>query len=170
MPKFKNLAVLAAAVQAGRRYARTNPDKAAKYVDQAASFVDKQTKGRYSGQIGGVVGKVKGAAGLPQTSGTGGYPADAGYGAAGYGTTPPVTPPVTPSTTTPPSTATGPSVTRPATGGAGGTTGTRGTGASTNGPSSTPSTPSPLTTTRPGSMPTGPDKPTERNLPGSKDV
>ena len=36
MPKIKNLAALAAAVEAGRRYARNNPDKAGRYVDQAA--------------------------------------------------------------------------------------------------------------------------------------
>ena len=100
MPKIKNLAALAAAVEAGRRYARNNPDKAGKYVDQAAAFVDKQTKGKYHGQIGGVVDKVKGAAGIPRTSGTvQGFEANAGYGThSGYGRT---TPPVTPSTTTP---------------------------------------------------------------------
>jgi hypothetical protein len=64
MPKIKNLAALAAAVEAARRYARNNPDKAAKYLDQAAAFLDKQTKGKYSGQIRGVTGKVKSAAGL----------------------------------------------------------------------------------------------------------
>lgn len=107
MPRIKNLAALAAAVQAGRTYARNNPDKAGRYVDQAASFLDKQTKGRYSGQIDGVVGKIKSAAGLPGTSrrtGNGsvqGYEANAGYGRhEGYG----ATPPVTPSSTTPPST------------------------------------------------------------------
>lgn len=102
MPKIKNLAALAAAVEAGRRYARNNPDKAGKYVDQAAAFVDKQTKGKYSGQIDGVVGKVKGAAGLPRTSRTvQGFEANPGYGRhEGYGRTAPVTPPVTPSTTT----------------------------------------------------------------------
>ena len=73
MPKLKNLAALAAAVEAARRYARSNPDKAAKYLDQAAAFLDKQTKGKYSGQISGVVGKVKSAAGLPQNSRTQGY-------------------------------------------------------------------------------------------------
>ena len=113
MPKFKNLAVLAAAVEAGRRYARSNPDKAAKYLDQAAAFVDKQTKGKYSGQIDGVAGKVKGAAGLPQTPPTQGYEANTGYGRPGYGSTPPVTPPVTPSTTTPPTSAARPPVTPP---------------------------------------------------------
>lgn len=112
MPKIKNLAALAAAVEAGRRYARNNPDKAGKYVDQAAAFVDKQTKGKYSGQIDGVVTKVKGAAGLPRTSRTTqGFEANAGYGRhEGYGRTAPVTPPVTPSTTTPPSSTRGSAV------------------------------------------------------------
>jgi hypothetical protein len=112
MPKIKNLAALAAAVEAGRRYARNNPDKAGKYVDQAASFVDKQTKGKYSGQIDGVVSKVKGAAGLPRTARpTQGFEANAGYGRhEGYGRTTPVTPSTTTPSTTPPnvaSTATG---------------------------------------------------------------
>ncbi len=108
MPKMKNLAALAAAVQAGR------------YVDQAAAFLDKQTKGRYSGQIGGVVSKVKNAAGLPQTS-----PGAQSFGAnAGYGTTQGRTTPVTPSATTPmtppttpttPSSTTVPPVTTPTT-------------------------------------------------------
>ena len=70
MPKIKNLAALVAAVEGARRYARSNPDKAAKYIDQAAAFLDKQTKGKYHGQVEGVVGKVKGA-GLPQSSGNG---------------------------------------------------------------------------------------------------
>jgi len=70
MPKLKNLAALAAAIEAARRYARSNPDKAAKYLDQAAAFVDKQTKGKYTTKVDGVVKQVKGAAGLPQTSGT----------------------------------------------------------------------------------------------------
>ena len=79
MPKLKKLAMLAAAVEAGRRYARSNPDKAGKYVDQAAAFVDKQTKGKYAGQIGGVTDKVKGAAGLPRgPRATQGFEANAG--------------------------------------------------------------------------------------------
>jgi MT0933-like antitoxin protein len=115
MPKIKNLAALAAAVEAGRRYARSNPDKAGRYVDQAAEFVDNQTKGKYRGQIEGVVSKVKGAAGLPNTPRHGvvgngsvqGFEANAGYGKhQGYGQSTPLTPPVTPSTTTP---STGPS-------------------------------------------------------------
>ena len=88
MPKIKNLAALVAAVEGARRYARSNPDKAAKYIDQAAAFLDKQTKGKYHGQVEGVVGKVKSAAGLPQSSGNGtqSYVANAGYGKhQGYG-------------------------------------------------------------------------------------
>jgi hypothetical protein len=101
MPKLKNLAALAAAVEAGRRYARKNPDQAGKYMDQAAAFVDKQTKGKYSGQIHGVVGKVKSAAGLPPTT-TQAYDTNVGYGKhQGYGASP-VTP--DPLTTTTPST------------------------------------------------------------------
>ena len=106
MPKIKNLAALAAAVEAARRYARSNPDKAAKYLDQAAAFLDKQTKGKYSGQVSGVVGKVKSAAGLPQNSRTQGYETNAGYGAhAGYGGSAVAPDPLTttaPSTTPPP--------------------------------------------------------------------
>ena len=105
MPKLKNLAALAAAVEAGRRYARKNPDKAGKYVDQAAAFVDKQTKGKYSGQIHGVIGKVKSAAGLPPTT-TQTYDTNVGYGKhQGYGASPTAPDPLTttaPSTTPPP--------------------------------------------------------------------
>lgn len=100
MPKLKTLAALAAAVEAGRRYARKNPDQAGKYVDQAAAFVDKQTKGKYSGQIHGVVGKVKSVGGLPPTT-TQAYDTNVGYGKhQGYGASPATPDPLT--TTTPP--------------------------------------------------------------------
>ena len=153
MPKIKNLAALAAAVEAGRRYARNNPDKAGKYVDQAASFVDKQTKGKYSGQIDGVVNKVKGAAGLPRTPRTAqGFEASAGYGKhQGYGRTTPVTPPVTPSTTTPSSTTT--SATTPP------NTASTTTGSGTTVP--------PVTT--PPTSAVDPDR-TGGHFPGSKDI
>ena len=101
MPKLKTLAALAAAVEAGRRYARKNPDQAGKYVDQAAAFVDKQTKGKYSGQIHGVVGKVKSVGGLPPTT-TQAYDTNVGYGKhQGYGASPATPDPLT-TTTTPP--------------------------------------------------------------------
>ena len=64
MAMIKKLAVIAAAAEAARRYAKKNPDKASKYLDQAAQFVDKQTKGKYSGQIDGVTQKAKGVAGI----------------------------------------------------------------------------------------------------------
>lgn len=76
MALLKRLALLATAAEAARRYAKSNPDKAAKYLDQAASFVDKQTKGKYSGQIRGAADKAKGFAGIRQTP---------GYGATGDG-------------------------------------------------------------------------------------
>ncbi|MFC5209759.1 antitoxin [Pseudonocardia sulfidoxydans] len=64
MGLIKKLAVLGGAAEAARRYAQKNPDKAGRFVDQAADFVDKQTKGKYKGQISGAAGKVKGAAGI----------------------------------------------------------------------------------------------------------
>ena len=101
MPLFRKLAVLATAAEAARRYAKSNPDKAARLVDQAAQFVDKQTKGKYSGQIQGAAAKAKGAAGIRQTPGHGpagngysqGYDQNAGYGkTAGYTAPPPPRP------------------------------------------------------------------------------
>jgi hypothetical protein len=89
MALIKRLALLATAAEAARRYAKSNPDKAAKYLDQAASFVDKQTKGKYSGHIRGAADKAKGMAGIRQTPGYGatggnghtqGYDQNAGFG------------------------------------------------------------------------------------------
>jgi hypothetical protein len=71
MPLFRKLATLATVAEVARRYAKSNPDQAAKFVDQAAQFVDKQTKGKYSGQISGVAQKAKGLAGIRQTPGAG---------------------------------------------------------------------------------------------------
>jgi hypothetical protein len=64
MAMLKKLAVLAAAAEAARRYAKKNPAQASKYVDQAAGFVDKQTKGKYHGHINGAAQKAKSAAGI----------------------------------------------------------------------------------------------------------
>ncbi len=87
MSMVKKLAVLAAAAGAARAYAQKNPEQATKYVDQAAAFVDKQTKGKYSGQITGAAQKAKSAAGIDRPGPT---------------TPGPVTPgPVTPDPTTP---------------------------------------------------------------------
>jgi hypothetical protein len=98
MALIKRLALLATAAEAARRYAKSNPDKAAKYLDQAASFVDKQTKGKYSGQIRGAADKAKGLAGIRQSPGQGatgngytqGYDQNAGFGrTADYSAPPP---------------------------------------------------------------------------------
>jgi MT0933-like antitoxin protein len=105
MPLMRRLALLATAAEAARRYAKSNPDKAAKYLDQAAAFVDKQTKGKYSGQIHGAADKAKGFAGIRQTPGHGatgngytqGYEQNAGYGkSAGYSAPPPPQSPPSP--------------------------------------------------------------------------
>jgi hypothetical protein len=102
MATLKKLAALAAAAEAARRYARKNPDKAGKLVDQAAEFIDKQTKGKYKRHIDGAARTAKGAAGIPTTgtAPTQGFEKNAGYGVhPGYGastsaetTTPPARP------------------------------------------------------------------------------
>jgi len=64
MAMMRKLAMLAAAAEAARRYAKKNPAQASKYVDQAADFVDKQTKGKYHGHISGAAQKTKSVAGI----------------------------------------------------------------------------------------------------------
>lgn len=64
MKALTKLAALAAVAEAARRYAQKNPQQAGRYVDEAARFVDKQTKGRYSSQIQGAARKAKGVAGI----------------------------------------------------------------------------------------------------------
>lgn len=87
MSLFRRLATLATAAEAARRYAKSNPDKAGKYLDQAAAFVDKQTKGKYRTQIDGVAKKAKGAAGIPTGPGAAGNGQSA-YGQPAYGQPP----------------------------------------------------------------------------------
>src|SRR5262245_38783740 len=90
MPWMKKMAAIAATAEAARRYAKRNPEQAARYLDQAAAFVDKQTKGRYTAKIDGVTHRVKGVAGVNPTPGSGGAPGRTGAngqytaGAAGY--------------------------------------------------------------------------------------
>jgi hypothetical protein len=79
MPLFRKLTMLAGAAEAARRYAKTHPDQAGKYLDSAAQFVDKQTKGKYTNHIAGATRKAKDVAGIPSPG--------QGYGAPG--TTPP---------------------------------------------------------------------------------
>lgn len=68
MPLFRRLATIATAAEAARRYAKSHPEQTARFVDQAANFVDKQTKGRYTGQITGAAQKAKSVAGIRPTS------------------------------------------------------------------------------------------------------
>jgi len=150
MPKLKNLAALAAAIEAARRYARSNPDKAAQYLDQAAAFIDKQTKGKYSTKIDGVAQQVKGAAGLPKSSGSGtqSYVANAGYGKhEGYGASSAVAP--DPLTTTAPSTTPRPGAASSAT---------------------TPSTTTPPVSTPPTRSTVDPERTGDRHFPGGTDL
>jgi hypothetical protein len=162
MPKLKNLAALAAAVEAARRYARSNPDKAAQYLDQAAAFLDKQTKGKYSGHVNNVVGKVKGAAGLPQSSGQGtqSYVANVGYGKhEGYGPSTvapdPMLTTTAPSSTPPNAASTAPSSTpRPGAGGS----------------ATTASTTVPPVSTPPTRATVDPERTGDKHFPGSKDL
>lgn len=79
MALFRKLTALAGAAEAARRYAKSHPDQAGRYLDQAAQFVDKQTKGKYTNHIAGAARKAKGVAGINQP----------GHGYGSPGTTPP---------------------------------------------------------------------------------
>ncbi|MCP2163953.1 antitoxin [Goodfellowiella coeruleoviolacea] len=59
MRLLRKLTVLAGAAGAVRAYARKNPEKVGKFVDQAAKFVDKRTHGRYHQQIDGAARKLR---------------------------------------------------------------------------------------------------------------
>lgn len=56
---MRRLTVLLGAIEALRRYARNNPEKVNRYADQAARFVDKRTKGKYSRQLDDAVRKLR---------------------------------------------------------------------------------------------------------------
>ena len=64
MALLRKLAALATVAEVARRYAKNNPEKAGRFLDQAASFVDKQTKGKYHNQIDDVARKAKNVAGI----------------------------------------------------------------------------------------------------------
>lgn len=66
---FRKLAVLGAAAEAARRFARNNPEKARELTNKAAAFADKQTKGKYRGQIESVKRSVANAGGFGDPSG-----------------------------------------------------------------------------------------------------
>lgn len=65
MPLLRRVAALGAAVAAARRYARQNPEKVNRYADQAASFVDHRTHGRYRRQVDAVLRQVRKETSVP---------------------------------------------------------------------------------------------------------
>ena len=67
MSLMKRLAVLGAAAEAARRYAKQNPDKAREFTNKAAQFVDHQTKGKYSHHIDKAKGALASAGGFADT-------------------------------------------------------------------------------------------------------
>lgn len=58
--KLRKLLVLAGLVEGARRFAKANPEAAAKIAVQVAGLVDKLTKGKFHNQIDGVVRKLEG--------------------------------------------------------------------------------------------------------------
>lgn len=63
MALFRKLTVLAGAAETARRYAKKHPDKVNQLADKAGQFVDRTTKGKYSGKIDTAVRKVHKATG-----------------------------------------------------------------------------------------------------------
>lgn len=59
---FRKIAALGAAADAARRFARKDPQKTQSYLDKAAGFADRQTKGKYTSQIRSVSDKAGQAA------------------------------------------------------------------------------------------------------------
>ena len=111
MPLIKKLATLATAAAAARSYAKKNPDQTSKYLDQAAQFVDKQTKGKYRTHISGAAQKAKSVAGIDHTPGAGS--AANGY-VSGHSYPPPSPTPPSPTPPSPtPSGMTQPGMTQP---------------------------------------------------------
>lgn len=99
MALMRRLAALGAAAEAARRYAHNNPDKAQRYIDQAAAFADKRTKGKYSRQIGSASSKASelaiGHGGGTGGSGSMGSPGPSGSTGSTGTSTPPPPPPTT---------------------------------------------------------------------------
>jgi hypothetical protein len=58
MRLLRKLTVLAGAVEAARRYARSHPQQVNRVAGKAAQFVDRTTKGRYHKQINTAVKKA----------------------------------------------------------------------------------------------------------------
>jgi hypothetical protein len=88
MPLMRRVAALGAAVAAARRYARHNPDKVNRYADQAASFVDRRTHGRYRRQLDAALRQVRKETSVPGHPPAPGYGQTRGYGPAANGQRP----------------------------------------------------------------------------------
>ncbi len=58
--KLRKLVILVGLVEGARRFAKANPEAAAKIAVQAAGLVDNLTKGKFHDQIDGVVRKLQG--------------------------------------------------------------------------------------------------------------
>jgi antitoxin protein of toxin-antitoxin system len=65
MALMRRVAALGAAVAAARQYARQNPEKVNRYADQAASFVDQRTNGRFRRQIDTALRQVRRETSVP---------------------------------------------------------------------------------------------------------
>jgi hypothetical protein len=79
MALMRRVAALAAAVAAARQFARQNPEKVNRYADQAASFIDARTHGRFSRQLDTALRQVRKETSVPGRAGFG--PSQAGqYG------------------------------------------------------------------------------------------
>jgi hypothetical protein len=59
MAMLRNLAVLGAAAEVARRYAKKNPEKVNQMAEQAARFIDQRTNGKYRQLIDSTLHKVR---------------------------------------------------------------------------------------------------------------
>ena len=62
---MRRVAALGAAVAAARQYARQNPEKVNRYADQAASFIDQRTNGRFRRQLDTALRQVRRETSVP---------------------------------------------------------------------------------------------------------
>ena len=59
MALMRRIATLGAVVAAARSYARQNPEKVNRYADQAATFVNSRTGGKYRRQVDTALRQVR---------------------------------------------------------------------------------------------------------------
>ena len=62
---MRRIATLGAAVAAARSYARQNPEKVNRYADQAATFVNQKTGGKYRRHVDTAVRQVRKETSVP---------------------------------------------------------------------------------------------------------